>query len=131
MIEFNLFEAKVKLFQNPHGFPGDVWIDDNGAGYPILRIQIEPMSAVMACSKFRFDIGFTRKLNVILPDFRVKELQTWLTQIQAQFEVVYAPESQAPAPAASIAPAAVCAECFGTGYKKGFGAPCSRGCKVI
>ena len=36
-----------------------------------------------------------------------------------------------PAPGTWSAPPADCPECYGTGYWRGFGGPCNKGCKVV
>jgi len=77
--------------------------------------------------EYSFEVHFRHgpqcKFRLALP--RAIEFDCWLKNFGLQMtSVLVASESPVPTPT----PAPTCPVCFGTGFYKGFGAPCSRGC---
>jgi len=62
-----------------------------------------------------------------LPMNRAVEFGFWLNWFGCPAVPDEAPAT-APAPVAAVATPRTCPVCYGTGFHKGFGAPCSQGC---
>lgn len=146
-VQFPLPETGGILFVAPSYTPGDVWYEGNGKTeiYQLKDVRLRPSGLDIAHTEFLFHFQRTPKLLlVVIEDARARDLEQWLklvgvtvtrecktyTTCPRKFTNPIGQKSYTPAGVVDDEdPVAECPECYGTGFHKGFGAPCSKGCK--
>lgn len=133
------------------GYPGQV-VTLNGY-FNISKVTVLIDNPVRGFSRLKvWAVGGKQELNLSLEDDEARRLEQWLkhNQVTVEFEAPttcptkwmnpmppYTPAGVVPdedevperMPAKGNYPVAECPECYGTGFLKGIGAPCSKGCK--
>lgn len=111
-----------------------------GPRYAISRAQIEPDGLALAHSRIVFEFSNDpRVLMLVLSDTKTQHLESWLKTVgipvdhptRVSFVIDELSDTGLLKDIFEGTPQKIetCPECYGTGFHKGFGAPCSKGCK--
>lgn len=145
-VQFPLPETGGILFMAPSYTPGDVWYEGKGKTeiYQLKDVRFRASGLNIAHTEFLFHFQNTPKLLlVVIEDIRARDLESWLKQVGVKvasdcktytacprkFTNPICQTTYTPAGVVPDDEVAECPECYGTGFHKGFGAPCSKGCK--
>lgn len=127
---FPLPEAQADLFLAPGS--GDVWF----GVYRVREVHTRDSGLNPGHTEFLFHFQQTsKKLIGVLNPARAKDLDSWLKLVGVKVTAV--PDDRFKKQVlgrmqrvSASEKSTECPECYGTGFHKGFGAPCSKRCKV-
>lgn len=135
-------------------YPGQVHVSTLKGYFNISKVTVLIDNPVRGFSRLKvWAVGGKQDLHLSLEDDEARKLENWLksNQVVVEFECLIQtpmgpatfaiPKDRPYTPAGVVdvdedavpevyAKQAECPECYGTGFHKGFGAPCSKGCKV-